>query len=175
MKKTNDQNGINTISFIILLNRIINEIIFSHRLQTKQILSDTLLRYDTEMMEQQNELEFIKNVKETEEKELEYYKVKLHYFFFNKFFIPIVNFSFSLKQNTCASQEITYHQLMKEKEDYLEGERQKKLYEIRLRFAKRTIVKFIEQHYPAWKKRKLRASKKKSKHKFNLKPTQQKK
>lgn len=60
---------------------------------------------------------------------------------------------------------------MKEKEDYLEEERQKKLYEIRLKFAKRTIVKFIEQHYPAWKKKKLRASKKKGKYKYNPKST----
>lgn len=55
---------------------------------------------------------------------------------------------------------------MKEKEEYLENLRQQKLYEIRVKIAKRTIVKFIEQYYPAWKKKKLKAMKKKKKYKY---------
>lgn len=59
-----------------------------------------------------------------------------------------------------------YNELMKEKEEYIESLRQQRLYEIRVSIAKRTIVNFIEQYYPAWKKRKQKAMKKKSKYKY---------
>lgn len=73
-------------------------------------------------------------------------------------------------QNACESHKETYEMLMKEKEEYLEQQRLRKLYEIRVRMAQRTIVKFVEQYYPSWKKRrmKMKAAKKKNKYKFNL-------
>lgn len=69
-------------------------------------------------------------------------------------------------QEAHLSQEKPYNELMKEREEYLEQRRQQKLYEIRLKIAARTIVKFIEDHYPAWKKKKLK-SKKRIKYKFS--------
>lgn len=68
----------------------------------------------------------------------------------------------------CASQEIIYYKLIQEKEEYLEDQRQKKLYEIRIKIAKRIIVKFIEKYYPMWKKNKLKLTKKRSKYRYNL-------
>ncbi len=60
-----------------------------------------------------------------------------------------------------------YETLMAEKEEYIEQQRQNKLAEIRIKIARRTIAKFIEQHYPAWKKKRLRTSKKKGKYGYN--------
>lgn len=68
-------------------------------------------------------------------------------------------------QQACTSQENLYNELMREREEYVEEQRKQKLEEIRLKIATRTIVKFIEDHYPAWKKKKLKSSKKKKKYK----------
>lgn len=130
----------------------------------KQKLNDILLKYDNQMFRLQNQLEDVKQILEKEKHELEQYKV-FDLSFINKNF-SIFLFNKMLFQIKCTTQDMEYNELMKEKEEYIESLRQQRLYEIRVSIAKRTIVNFIEQYYPAWKKRKQKTMKKKSKYKY---------
>lgn len=153
---------------------------YTTRLKTKQTLNDVLLKYDNEIFNQQNQIESVQTIINAEKEKLQHYMVSKRTVFFKFYFYCLkanhVSLLFLYKfKVACASQESTYFELMKEKEEYLESEWQKKIYEMRVKFARRTIVKFIEQNYPAWKKRKLKASRKKGKSKYFTRSSPQKK